>query len=57
MNWDEYSKMMDEKIHEAELNMKYAEQKFREAKAVYDSLLLQKKSYEDALDELMEGKK
>ena len=32
MNWDEYSKMMDEKIHEAELNMKYAEQKFREAK-------------------------
>ena len=56
MNWTQYSKLLEVKIADTHYNMKFAEKKYKEAKAHYEASLREKHSFESALDDLM-GKK
>ena len=50
VNWNYYRKLLDEKIADAWYNWEQAEKKARAAKAAYDAVMREKKSFETALD-------
>lgn len=51
MNWKAYEKLLDEKIKDAKFTLEYTSKKHMEAKAKYESVLLEKESFLKALDE------
>jgi hypothetical protein len=53
MDWNEYRKLLDQKISDAWHNYEYAEKKFNEAKAKYEAVMLEKQSFEKSLDNLV----
>lgn len=54
MDWRHYQRLLDEKVSDAWYNWERAEKAQRAAKAAYDAVLLEKKAFEGALDDLME---
>lgn len=53
MNWTYYESLLDQKITDAQYNSNYADKKAREAKAALESVLREKESFTEALNELM----
>jgi hypothetical protein len=56
MNWNDYQKILDQKISDAWHNYENAEKKYNEAKAKYETIMWEKQSFENALDERLEEK-
>jgi hypothetical protein len=52
LNWRNYSNLVDQKCKDAKHNLEHAEKKFKEAQAIYLSVLREKESFENALEEL-----
>jgi hypothetical protein len=52
MNTDRYRLLIDQKLSDAWHNYELTEKAYREAKAIYESILVQKESYEKLV---MEG--
>jgi hypothetical protein len=51
LSWKEYQSYIDRKISDARYNFEYAEKRYLEAKLNYEAALLEKESFEKALDE------
>jgi hypothetical protein len=59
VNWNVYSRILDEKLGDAEYELDKAEKRFKTAKARRDALLVEKRAFEDSMqitmDELEPG--
>jgi hypothetical protein len=53
MNWNEYSKLLDNQITEAKFNLDHAESKYKQSKMIYEALLMQKEMFEKSLNEML----
>lgn len=53
VDWNRYQKMLDEKEADAKYNLEHAEKKVREARAAYDSVLRERRAFEQVLIESM----
>jgi hypothetical protein len=56
VNWTYYRTLLDHKIADAQYNYDQAEKKAREAKAVLDSVLRERDSFDEAVEDLIERK-
>jgi hypothetical protein len=56
MNWNEYSKLLDNQITEAKINLDPAESKYKQSKMIYEALLMQKEMFEKSMDEKINKK-
>jgi hypothetical protein len=48
VNWNVYSRILDEKLGDAEYELDKAEKRFKTAKAKRDALLVEKKAFEES---------
>jgi hypothetical protein len=53
VDWKEYRRLLEMKIADALYNYEFAKKKSDEAKAKYEAVLLEKESFEKALDEIV----